>query len=56
MDAKNSVENPKYSIVNIRRGKGARAKYIYANIVDQNGQLFVSATLEYCYEWVMNQI
>ncbi len=36
------------SIVNIRRGKGARSKYIYAQIRDKNGVVRVQADLDYC--------
>ncbi len=35
-------------IVNIRRGKGARSKHIYAQIRDKDGLVLVQATLDYC--------
>ena len=34
-------------VVNIRRGKGVRASVVYANLVDKNGNLLISATLDY---------
>ena len=35
-------------IVNIRRGKGKRAEFVYANMIDANtGDLLTCATLEY---------
>ena len=38
------------SICNIRRGKGERRKFIYAEIRDVDGGLLVSADLDYCTE------
>ncbi len=35
-------------ITNIRRGKGDRSQYIYAQIRDKNNELLVAATLDYC--------
>ncbi len=46
MDQNNPYEGAK--IVNIRRGRGDRKHFIYASIVDKEGGLLVSATLEYC--------
>lgn len=34
-------------IVNIHRGAGPRARFIYAELVDADGKLLISATLEY---------
>lgn len=34
-------------IVNIRRGKGTRAGIVYAQVVDKNGNLLISATLDW---------
>lgn len=31
----------------IRRGEGARDQYVYAELVDRDGKLLISATLEY---------
>lgn len=45
-----------YSIVKIRRGKGARSGIIYANVENQKGELCVSATLEYCTDWVKENV
>jgi hypothetical protein len=41
----NEYENA--TIVNIRRGKGERSIYIYAELRSSSGQLLVSATLDY---------
>lgn len=35
-------------IVNIRRGRGSRSCYIYAEIQKENGEVLVSALLDYC--------
>jgi len=35
------------TIVNIRRGKGNRSHFIYANLVDKDGNIIISATLDY---------
>ena len=45
-----------YTITNIRRGKGERCNLIYANVVDQDGKLCVSALLDYCVNWVKENI
>lgn len=37
----------KYNITNIRRGKGARACYVYATLKDENGVTIISAELGY---------
>lgn len=37
----------KYKITNIRRGKGNREKYIYAELRDENDVMIISATLAY---------
>lgn len=36
------------TIGQIRRGKGHRSKYIYAKIFAKDGEVLVSADLEYC--------
>ncbi len=36
------------SITNIHRGQGYRFQFIYANITDKNGNILVSADLDYC--------
>lgn len=41
-------------IVNIKRGTGARHRYVYAQLRDINGELLISATLEYITEQLMN--
>jgi uncharacterized protein YnzC (UPF0291/DUF896 family) len=38
----------KARIANVRQGKGARAHFTYAQIVDENGDVLVNADLEYC--------
>lgn len=46
----NVQPNPEYDgcqIVNIRRGRGARAGIVYAKLVDKDGNLLISATLDY---------
>lgn len=35
------------TINNIRRGKGARSKYIYADLVGPDGTTLICASLEY---------
>lgn len=37
-------------IKNIRRGKGERFQYVYADIYSKSRQLLVSADLDYCYK------
>lgn len=52
MDSKENIYK-KYkgaSITNIRRGKGDRNVYVYAEIITANGELLVSALLDYCVE------
>jgi len=42
--------NPEYDgcrVVDIRRGRGARARIVYARLVDKNGNLLISSTLDY---------
>lgn len=34
-------------IINIRRGKGERSKFIYAMLVDKNGEMLINADLPY---------
>lgn len=34
-------------VTNIRRGAGARSKNVYAELRDSNGELLISATLDY---------
>lgn len=34
-------------IIGIRRGEGDRSSILYARLVDQQGQLLISATLDY---------
>ena len=46
----------KYSIVNIRKGKGNRSNIIYAKLVDENGELIISATLDYIIERLKEMI
>lgn len=39
---------PKGCVIrNIRRGDGARASYVYASLYGPDGELMISATLEY---------
>lgn len=42
-----------YSVVNIHIGEGDRRDWTYASIVNLNGKLVVSASLQYCYEWLV---
>lgn len=37
------------TITNIRRGKGSRKNLVYAHLMDSNGNLVISATLDYIY-------
>ena len=37
-------------IVDIKRGKGSRNKFIYARLIGPDGNLLISATLDYIYE------
>ena len=37
-------------IIDIKRGKGSRNKFIYAKLIGPDGFLLISATLEYIYE------
>jgi hypothetical protein len=41
------VDYTKCTITNIRRGKGRRAKFIYAEVRDETGQITCNATLDY---------
>lgn len=34
-------------ITNIKRGKGERSCYIYATLVNEKGEILISATLDY---------
>jgi hypothetical protein len=34
-------------ITDVRRGKGYRAKWVYAKLVSANGEILISATLPY---------
>ena len=36
-----------YKVVNVHRGKGPRAEFVYAELQDEQGQLCIAATLEY---------
>ena len=47
IDSSMNSEYDGCQIVNIRRGKGPRADIIYAQVVDKNGNLLISATLDY---------
>jgi hypothetical protein len=38
------------SIVNIRRGTDDKSQWVYANLVDKDGKLLISATLDYIIE------
>ena len=46
----------KYSIVNIRHGEGLHSHRIYAEIRDENNELAVSATLDYCVKWIKEHL
>lgn len=35
------------TITNIRLGEGHRSKYVYANLIGPDGELLISATLDY---------
>jgi len=37
----------KYTITNIRKGKGNRSHTLYAQLRDENNELVISATLDY---------
>ena len=41
-------------IQNIRNGVGDRSRVVYATLVDKNGIVMISATLEYIYEQLCN--
>jgi hypothetical protein len=46
----NVQNNPEYDgcrVVDIRRGRGARTGIVYAKLVDKDGNLLISATLDY---------
>lgn len=40
----------KCKIVNIHRGKGKRSEFIYAQVVDEDGEIVIYATLDYIVE------
>jgi hypothetical protein len=40
----------KCTITDIRRGKGYRNIYIYANLRNEKGEIIISADLDYIYE------
>lgn len=46
-----NIEIPKYpkgcTITNLRQGKGYRKQYIYATLRGPDGELLISATLDY---------
>lgn len=44
-----------YKIVDIRTDS-RRPGIIYANIIDENGGLCVSATLDYCVTWIRREV
>ena len=51
-----STKFPKGSIItNIKRGKGKREHLTFACIVAPNGELLVSATLDYCCEAIQDR-
>lgn len=53
------TESSDYSdctITNIRRGKGERVKYIYAKLVDKNGNLLINADLDYIVEKISERL
>ena len=41
------------TITNIRRGKGAREQFVYASLISPDGELLISATLEYITQQIM---
>lgn len=41
------------TIRNIRRGEGHRAKYVYASLYGPDGELLISATLDYINEQIV---
>jgi hypothetical protein len=46
----NVQNNPEYDgcqVVDIRRGRGARTGIVYAKLVDKDGNLLISGTLDY---------
>ena len=44
------------SITNIRRGTGDKSQWIYANLVDKDGKLLISATLDYITECLKERL
>lgn len=45
-----TTDYSKCKIVNIRRGKGSRSVFIYAELVDEENNLVIGATLDYILE------
>lgn len=43
-------------IVDIQRGQGPYAQYVYARLVDRDGNLLVCATLDYITKTVINRL
>ncbi len=43
-------------IVNIKRGKGERACYIYAQLVASDGTLLINATLDYIFQALQERV
>jgi len=46
----------KVKIINIRRGTGERNIYWYAKVVDENNELVINASLDYCVKTVMERL
>lgn len=44
-----------YQIVNVRT-VSRKPGLIYASVVDSQGQLCVNATLDYCVDWIKNEV
>jgi len=43
-----------YKIVNVRKGKGERERFIYAEVRDAvSNELCVTAELSYCANWII---
>ncbi len=46
----------KVKIIDIRRGTGERNIYWYAQVIDENNELVINATLDYCLKTVMERL
>lgn len=46
----------KVKIINIRRGKGERSIFWYATVVDENDEVVINATLDWCIQEVKERI